>query len=311
VPPLSDTDITTWAADYLTADGNSPSDTEYINQLLGAQARNIKSVKRAESLNKQWVRTGYVPTYISANSFSHPGDVRTVLAVGRRVRATDGAGQQYGTILTSSFAASITTVTVQWDLELSSGESLVVTGADTMEVDDDYISRYPVGSRVVIWDWDTGTRIVRVVASVVDTGANAEVTLTSGDPYLPISGLGDKEVYRPSVGIVASVSEVEVGMFTPNVFRSGLPHAFLAGTFEIELDGSDGPFAVDLPVRMDDDTYKVFITPQGVVSGSPTDTAWKKPYHSGASETAFQVSFPTGSTADDAVVAYDYVIWRP
>lgn len=309
MPPLSDTAITNWQDDYLGQDTNSPFESDQIATMLDDQARNIKSVVRAESENKAWVRTGLLPTYVSATSFSVPDDQRVDFSVGRRVRATITGDTKYGTILSSSYAANVTTVTVQWDLELLSTGALIISSADVMEVVDDDIPLFPVGARVLFAD-TTGLAFVRTVASAVDIGADAEITFTSGDPAISLLSLTSGSAYIPSTGIDNTITEVELGAFTPDAFQSGMPHAFLAGTFDITLNGTNGPFTVSLPVLLHDSSYRVFITPQKVVSGTPSSTDWKKPYNSSKAQANFNVSFPTGVTPNGAVVRYDYVIWR-
>lgn len=306
---VTDTNITLWNDDFLTADSNAPTDNAYIEGLLGAQIRNCKSVVRAESENKSWVRLGEVATYVSARVFTLSGDWRTVASVGRRVKATITGGSVYGTIITSSFATSTTTVTVQWDLVLAAFTPSVLSD-DEIEVNDDYISLFPVGARVLFTDTDNGAQFVRVVASAVDTGLNATITFTSGDPAIPLTSLIDVKTYLPSSGIDNTLSEVEFGIFTPDAFESGMPHAFLAGQFQIVLNGGAGPFTVDFPVAMHDTSSIVSVTPTGIVSGAPTAEDWKKPYVSAVSTTGFTVRFPTGSTPNSGTVKYDYVLWR-
>jgi hypothetical protein len=63
----------------------------------------------------QWVSLASSPTYIAGNSFSVSGDKTPTLQVGRRLKTTNAGGTVYGTILTSSFGAGITTVTVSND----------------------------------------------------------------------------------------------------------------------------------------------------------------------------------------------------
>lgn len=307
---VTDTDITFWQDDFLTNDSNAPSDNAYIEGLLGAQIRNCKSVVRAESENKAWVRLGEVATYVSATSFTLSGDWRTVASVGRRVKATITGGSVYGTIITSSFASSTTTVTVQWDLVWFSTGALTVLSADELEVRDDDIPLFPVGARVLFTDTSNGAQFVRVVASAVDTGLDATITFTSGDPAIPLTTLTDGKAYIPSTGIDNTLSEVELGIFTPDAFESGMPHAFLAGQFQIVLDGGDGPFSVSFPVAMHDASSIVSLTPTGIVSGAPTTEDWKKAYVSAVSTTGFTVVFPTGATPNSGTVKYDWVLWR-
>lgn len=313
MPPLSDTSITNWQDDYLGQDTNSPFESDAIATMLDDQARNIKSVVRAESENKAWVRTGLLPTYVSATSFSVPGDQRDDFSVGRRVRAPITGATKYGTILSSSYASNATTVTMQWDLERYVTGALTVLSADVLEVIDDDMALFPVGARVLFAD-ATGLAFVRTVASAVDTGLDAEITFSSGDPAISLLLLGGgsfgASAYLPSAGIDNTITEVELGAFTPDAFQSGMPHAFLAGTFDITLNGTNGPFTVTLPVLLHDSSYRVFITPQKVVSGTPSSTDWKKPYNSSKAQVSFSVSFPTGATPNSAVVRFDYVIWR-
>lgn len=63
----------------------------------------------------EWIASGFTPTYISANSFSVPGDQTAILQVGRRLQIVDSGGTKYATITASVFGAGITTVTVLVD----------------------------------------------------------------------------------------------------------------------------------------------------------------------------------------------------
>lgn len=311
MPPLSDTSIMSWEPDFLGQDTNSPQGSDSIATMLDDQARNIKSVVRAESENKAWVRTGLLPTYVSATSFSVPDDQRDDFSVGRRVRATITGATKYGTILSSSYASNATTVTVQWDLD-PLGLSVFGLSDDVFEIvsgDDDDMARFPVGARVLFVE-TTGLVFVREVASAVNTGIDVDVTCTSGGSAVSLLSLVDPATYIPSTGIDNTITEVELGAFTPDAFQSGMPHGFLAGSFDITLNGTNGPFTVTLPVQLHDSSYGVFVTPQKVVSGTPSSTVWKKPYISSKAQVSFNVSFPTGATPNSAVVRFDYVIWR-
>ena len=62
----------------------------------------------------EWVSSILVPTFVSNNSFTTPGDQTSTLSVGRRLRLTDSGGTKYGTIVTSVFGA-VTTVTLDMD----------------------------------------------------------------------------------------------------------------------------------------------------------------------------------------------------
>lgn len=100
----------------------------------------------------QWIPSGMTPTYISATSFSVIGDQTSILSVDRRLKITLGGGVVYSTILTSSFGAGITTVTVIND-------STVI---------DNTISAFSYGI------------ISKANGSVVSTAIRASIATTSG-----------------------------------------------------------------------------------------------------------------------------------
>ncbi len=76
----------------------------------------------------EWTERTETPTHIDNTNFSVPGDLRTTYSVGRRNRATIGAGTVYGTITASVFT-TVTTITLVLDSgTLDSGLSAVAVG---------------------------------------------------------------------------------------------------------------------------------------------------------------------------------------
>jgi len=63
----------------------------------------------------EWLVSPYVVSFSNGTTFTVSGDVTSVYQVGRRVRATIGSGNLYGTISSSVFAVGTTTVIVRWD----------------------------------------------------------------------------------------------------------------------------------------------------------------------------------------------------
>jgi microcystin-dependent protein len=63
----------------------------------------------------EWVASDLIPTYISATSFSVPGDNTTTFTVGRRLKIIISGSIVYSSILTSTFAAGKTTLTISND----------------------------------------------------------------------------------------------------------------------------------------------------------------------------------------------------
>ena len=68
----------------------------------------------AETSATEWVSSGLTPTYVSATSFTVPGDQTTTLHAGRRLKITDSGGTDYATI-TSSVYGALTTLIVAVD----------------------------------------------------------------------------------------------------------------------------------------------------------------------------------------------------
>lgn len=60
----------------------------------------------------EWLVSSLVPTFVSATSFTILGDQTALLTVGRRIRTGNTAGTRYSRITASTFAASVTTITV-------------------------------------------------------------------------------------------------------------------------------------------------------------------------------------------------------
>lgn len=80
--------------------------------LSGLGADNIEGVNDAATSASEWVASGFVPTYLTATTFSVPGDQTDTLLVGRKLRTSNTAGSIYSRITVSSFGAGVTTVTV-------------------------------------------------------------------------------------------------------------------------------------------------------------------------------------------------------
>lgn len=90
---------------------------------------NISGINDTTGAQTEWVTSGFVPTFISATSFSVSGDQTGVLQIGRRLQTANTAGTIYSRITNSVFGATITTVTVVNDSGvLDSGLSSVNYG---------------------------------------------------------------------------------------------------------------------------------------------------------------------------------------
>jgi hypothetical protein len=88
----------------------------------------VYGVNDVTATQDQWVASGVVPTYVSATSFTLPGDQTSTFTPGRRLKTTNSGGTVYSTVLSSTFGA-LTTVVVQNESgTLDSGLSAVSYG---------------------------------------------------------------------------------------------------------------------------------------------------------------------------------------
>lgn len=109
---IRDTDITDWST---TTAENPPTDGTYIGGDLAGQFRNIKSISRAESLEKEFIKTGYITANATAGSpalisfFSSDGDLTSTFTAGRKVRLRPSDGSDswvFAGVLQSSYISS-------------------------------------------------------------------------------------------------------------------------------------------------------------------------------------------------------------
>jgi len=306
VPPLVDTSILEWQDDYLGADTNLPQDGSSVGGTLDDIVRNIKSVQRAESENKEWVRSGLTPTYVSATSFTVAGDHRVDLPAGRRLKATISGATKYGTVLSSSYGASVTTVTVQWDLEEEIHAFSRVDANTVKFLGQDLRSTFAVNTRVQFWnDSKLSTQRKTRVVSSVSFSTNTTVVFTGGDPYETIDSSDDR-VLVPSTGIDNTVSEVQFGTLTPDMYESGWGHTAETGSFQITANGSTGPFTINLPKTRANNTYVVQIQATSA-NTAPSNTNWVSPKVTSRSTTNFAVTLLSSITSGP-VMTYDYCI---
>ena len=104
------------------AEGQAPSTVnDSARQMMADVASDLMA-------DREWLKFGDTPTYVSGTQFTVPTNRTSVYSVGRRVRANVTAGTVYGTITVSAYT-SLTTVTVALDSgSLDSGLSEVDVG---------------------------------------------------------------------------------------------------------------------------------------------------------------------------------------
>lgn len=114
---VRDTDISDWST--TTAD-NLPEDGTLIGRDLSDQFRNIKSVVRSESLNKQWMKLSDLITTTSSSARftaqfeTTAGDLTAYFPDSRKVRliSLDETATIYCGVIASTYALSRTSMTL-------------------------------------------------------------------------------------------------------------------------------------------------------------------------------------------------------
>lgn len=200
--------------------------------LPGLGGDNIEGVNDAATSASEWVASGYVPTYLSATSFSVPGDQTDTLSVGRRLQTRNTSGLVYSRISASVFGA-VTTVTVVNDgATLDAGLSTVAYGlasstnpslpdSDTvraaMGISTGYVGtlgapgsvKFPnwLGGWVIKW----GSVVTSAVADVTVTFATAFPTAIYAAYLTPVNAAGSGNVVA-SLGAIVTTS-IAVGAY--------------------------------------------------------------------------------------------------
>lgn len=98
---------------YVAA-GNAKIRLDDANDVTIWTRDQVPAMNDTSGVFSQWVSSGLTPTYISATSFSVPGDQTVEFHAMRRIKLTDST-TLYGWIKSASYGSSITTVTVLLD----------------------------------------------------------------------------------------------------------------------------------------------------------------------------------------------------
>lgn len=201
---------------------------------------NISGVNDTSANQSEWVESGTVPTFISATSFSVPGDQTSNFQVGRRLRSQNTAGKIYSSITASTYTSPKTTVTVSNDSGvLDSGLSSVSYGI-LAALNRSIPGLNILGAASLGANTFTGAQTLPAAGAIL-TGATSGTTtlvagaVASGTATLPTAGgtlatltgtetLSNKTLVAPALGTPAS------GTLTN---ATGLPAAGVVGTAAI------------------------------------------------------------------------------
>lgn len=157
--------------------------TDANDNVLGLAWDNIAGLNDTSSASvSEWSATGLTPTYISATSFSVPGNNTVLFPVNQRIQAVVSAGTIYGYVTSSSFS-SVTTVNVQTDSgSLDSGMSSINVGllsSTNPSVPQEYLAANavadvasaattPIGAATSINVQVTGTTTITAFDTMID-----------------------------------------------------------------------------------------------------------------------------------------------
>lgn len=148
----------------------------------------IATVDPATLTAEQWI-TGTTPSYASANSFTVAGDLVSIYQVGRRVKLVSTLGTFYGSISASSYASSVTTVSVVLDTGVLDATLNAVSYGVLTAIGSAVPGMKHSGNEITITGMDTRTNTVAVPFIV---SAN-----TSGTPA---AGIGTGITYQAKSG---------------------------------------------------------------------------------------------------------------
>ncbi len=158
---------------------------------------NVLGIGDTTAVVDEYVQYSAAPTYIGANSFSVAGDQTNTFQVGRRIRSTNSGGTSYGTVATSTFAATVTTVVLtNTSGTLDSGLSAVYYGIlapTNSSIPANYAQATVIGAAKNLRSSANGTSAnISITADdlVVETTGNVYLTLRTVSLTLVCSGSG-------------------------------------------------------------------------------------------------------------------------
>ncbi len=246
------------------------------------------TVRDITNITSEWV-SGTTPTYISATSFSVPGDQRTTYHVGRRVKLVAAGSTVYGVIATSVYG-SVTTITVLVDDGLTISASLNSVFYGLLSAAG---SSWPVG-------YNSGLKTTFNVSDARTTTVNNPLELNAQTTGTPAPGIGTGILLRAESGdevpsdfgqIDTSASNVTAGL-EQTYFRVWLRVAGAVLT-EVWRWAATGAFkGIFTHVNTADRTYTLinrtaFLGGNGIFDG---------PGSTGSGSTAAHAGTPVSST---------------
>jgi hypothetical protein len=187
---------------------------------------NVRGVNDSSVSVSEWVDSGFVPTYISATSFSVPGDQTAVLQVGRRLRTTNTSGTIYSGIQTATFGTGTTTVTVLNDSgTLDAGLSSVQYGLISADNTSFPFATFAAANTVAVVDDSASAGVHYPLFADGTAGQEAPKTSTAKLKYTPSTGRLEATQLK---GDGSQLTAVPAAQLTGDVAQARLTAAFNA-----------------------------------------------------------------------------------
>ena len=216
--------------------------TDSVGNVLGTWD-NVSGINDSTTSISEWVASGLTPTYISATSFSVPGNLTATLQVGRRLQLNVTGNTVYGYIASAVFSSSITTLTMTMDPAetlnsgLSSFSYALLAGSN---VSVPLILPQLTVTGTINGNAATATQLA---AGPITFSANSANTVTSGTPTnLVFSTLAEAQEggtnYSVSTGIFTAPyagtylfsTNVAVGQSSSSIIATGVVNLNYNGT---------------------------------------------------------------------------------
>lgn len=186
----------------------------------------VRGVNDASVSVSEWVDSGFVPTYISATSFSVPGDQTSILQVGRRLKTVNSGGTIYSGISTSTFGAGVTTVVVINDSGvLDVGLSSVAYGLISADNTSFPFATFAAANTVAVSNDDATNSTHYLLFADGTAGQENVKTGTAKLKYNPSTGRVEATEFK---GSGAQLTALPAAQLTGDVAQARLTAAFNA-----------------------------------------------------------------------------------
>lgn len=171
----------------------------------------------------EWTLLGQTPTYISATSFSIPGNVTATFAPDLRIWTVNTAGNVYSSVIASSFGAGITTITV-----VNDGASILDTGLSAVNIS----IQNPVNLS------QPARSVVSIVQSISNQSLASATTYTIGENLNPTKIVDTLSEFNTATGIFTAVQAGTYRILCQAIWENFITTGSAGGQINIFKNGS-------------------------------------------------------------------------